>query len=210
MKPDWKALYARYRADEDFRTRVSFTTPFVITFFDCGIKALSAYLAKSAWMGSMAFYYLVLGVMQLSLARGARRNRTDAPRLYRFYGRLLLVLTLALAAMSFHTLMYGHAIQYPGFFIYAAALSTFCHLTMAIVNLARHTSGFRPVQSIRNLLNLVTASVSLFFLQVSLLDVFGANEPWERYLNMATGAVVFWLIASMAVFFIQKSKRTGS
>ena len=207
MNLNGKALYQRYRTDADFRIRFSVYLSLVITLMDCVVKTISALLSRSAWMGSMAFYSMVLGVMRASLARRMRQLHVDAARLYRFYGRVLLLLTLALAAMSFHTLAHGQTIQYPGFLIYAAALSTFVHLVMAIVALARHQSRFHPVYAVRNLLHLVTASVSLFFLQVSLLDVFGKHEPWEQILNIATGAVLFWLIGSMAVFMIHKSKR---
>lgn len=204
------AFYHRYSTDLDFKAVVSIHLSLAVTLFYCVTKAAAGIYYRSAWFGSIAFYYIVLGVVRYLLLRHIRReqgNTLQAYKKYRFCGYLLLVLTVALGAVSFHAIYDNKAIEYPGFLIYAAAGFTFYNLAMAIFNLVRYRKLNNPICSASKILALATAFVSLFFLQTSMFSAFGDGEKWQYYMNMGTGAVVFVLIVCIAVFMIWTGTR---
>lgn len=207
------AFYHRYSTDLDFKAVVSIHLSLAITFFYCITKAVAGIYYRSAWFGSMAFYYIVLAVVRFLLLRHTRRGQNDlfqAYKVYRFCGYLLFVLTVALASMSFYTIYDNKAIQYPGFMIYAAAGFTFYNFTMAVFNLVRYQKLNNPIYSASKILVLATAFVSVFFLQTSMFSAFGDGGVWQYYMNIGTGACVFALIVGIAVFMIWTGKRAIS
>lgn len=193
--------YRRYRADPELRAKVSIRLSLAVTLFYCVIKAAAGIWYRSAWFGSMAFYYMVLAVMRAVVFRRSGGERTY--RACRLCGWLLLVLTAALGVISIHTIWGGNVIRYPGFLIYAAAAFTFYNLTMAVMNVIRYRKLANPLWSVGKQLSLVSALVSLFFLENSMLTVFGDGGAWQRYLVIATAAVVFFIAAGMAVGMIR-------
>lgn len=204
------SFYKRYSTDLGYRAVLSLRISFLITLFFCVTKAAAGIYYRSAWFGSMAFYYIVLGTVRYLLLRHLRRDRGDellAYRRHRLCGYLLLVLTVALAAMSFHAVYNGESVDYPGFLIYAAAGFTFYNLAMAVRSFVRYRRLRDPVLTASKALTLATASVSLFFLQTSLFSVFGNGDGRQRYMNLATGGCVFALIIVIAVLMIRGSSR---
>lgn len=207
------ALYHKYSTDLDFKAVVSIYLSLAVTLFYCVTKAAAGIYYRSAWFGSMAFYYIVLALVRYLLFRHVRRESTgelQTYKKYRFCGYLLFVLTIALAAMSFHAIYDDKAIIYPGFMIYAAAAYTFYNFTMAIFNLVRYRKLNNPIYSASKMLALAAALVSLFFLQTSMFAVFGDGSKWQRYMNIGTGSFVFLLITSIAVFMIITGKKAIS
>ena len=206
------AFYHRYSTDLDFKAVVSIHLSLAVTLFYCVTKAVAGIYYRSAWFGSLAFYYIVLGFVRYLLLRHIRReqgNTQQAYKKYGFCGYLLLVLTVALSAVSFHAIYDNKAIEYPGFLIYAAAAFTFYNLTMSIFNLIRYRKLNNPIYSASKILAFATASVSLFFLQTSMFSTFGDGRKWQYYMNMGTGAVVFVLIVCIAVFMIRTGMRAN-
>ncbi len=205
------ALFHRYRTEQDFKTRLSLRLSLGVTLVYGSYKSFLGIYYRSPWFGSMAFYYIVLGMVRFSLLRHLRGEQTDPIqgfRNYRFCGYLLLVLTAALGFMSFYTIYEGKAAEYPGHIIYGAAGFTFYNLTMAIVNLVRNRKRNNPIYFASKVLALATALVSLFFLQASMFAVFGDGSPWQKGMTMGTGAVVFLLIAGMALRMIWTGHRS--
>lgn len=204
------AFFHRYLTDLAFKAEVSLYLSFGVTLLYCVCKAAAGLYYRSAWLGSMAFYYFVLGVVRFQLLRHVRGGRGTPERglqKYRFCGYLLLVLTLALGLMSFYTICEGRAVAYPGHLIYAAAGYAFYSLTVAACNLARYRKLQNPVYSAAKALALAAALVSMFFLQASMLAAFGDGGAWQRQMSVATGGCVFLLIAAMALYMIRRGTR---
>jgi len=78
---------------------------------------------------------------------------------------------------------------------------------MAVINLIRYRRFNNPIYSASKIYSLATACVSLFFLQNSMLSVFGDGGDWQRYMNIGTGAIVFLLIVGAAVFMIWRATK---
>ena len=58
------ALYHKYSTDLDFKAVVSIHLSLTVTLFYCVTKAAAGIYYRSAWFGSMAFYYIVLALVR--------------------------------------------------------------------------------------------------------------------------------------------------
>lgn len=205
------AFFHRYMTDLAFQAEVSLRISLGVTLFYCVYKAAAGLCYRSVWLGSIAFYYIVLGMVRFLLLRhlrGGDETPARAFRQYRSCGYLLLILTLALGIVGFYTVYEEKAVEYPGYMIYAAAGYAFYSLTMAVRGLIRYRKLQNPVYSASKALTLAAAFVSMFFLQTSMFAAFGNGGAWQRYLNMGTGGCVFLLIAAMALFMIRRGGRS--
>lgn len=201
-------LYRKYREDLRFRGEISIKLSLILTIAYCLLKSGAGIYFRSVWLGSMAFYYLVLGLLRYILWRGTEALREDeagAKRICSLLGYLLFILTLALAAMAFYTIAEDQVIKYPSVLVYAAAAFTFYNLAMALVNIQRYRKLGMPLYTASKLLSLATALVSLFFLQCSLISEFGSGGEMARLANMLTGGAVFLLIFGMAIYMIRSA-----
>lgn len=197
--------YHRYATDLHFKAEVSLYLSLAVTFFFCVFKAAAGIYYRSAWLGSIAAYYMLLALMRYLLLRRIRRGQID--RTCRGCGILLLVLTAALGAISFYTIYRGNTVQYPGFLIYAAAAFTFYNLTMAIYNLIRYRRMHVAVYTASKILALASSLVSLFFLQTAMFAAFGDGGTWEQTMNLLTGGAVHAAVLGLS-FLLLRGKKT--
>lgn len=214
---NWRArlhrvsLLHRYLAEPEFRAEVSLYLSLGLNLLYALYKSAAGLYYRSAWFGSMALYYILLGAERFYLLRHVRSGRQDRPRQLRgcrFCGCLLLALTAAILAMGFHTISGGRSIRYPGSMIYAAAAYTFYSLGAAAANLVRCRRLDSPVHAAARAVTLATALVSLFFLQTAMFASFGDGAPWQASMSLATGIGVLLLISGMALFMIIHTSRS--
>lgn len=185
----------RYRTDLDFRLRLRLTVSFGVNLCYSVYKAALGILLGSVWFGAMAAYYLVLSAARFLLLRGGTGSLLTGYKKRRFCGWLLAVMTVPIAVIGGVSVYSGGATEYPGHLIFAAAAYTFYSLTMAIVNICRARGAGSPVYSAANALALMTALVSLFFLQGAMFLAFGDGSAMERDMNLIFAAV----LAAMSV-----------
>ncbi|MBQ3533380.1 MAG: hypothetical protein IJA51_06750 [Oscillospiraceae bacterium] len=197
--------YRRYATDLHFKAEVSLYFSLAVTFFFSVFKAAAGIYYRSAWLGSVAAYYILLAVMRYLLSRRIRCGKTGGS--CRACGVLLLVLTAALGSISFYSIYRGNAVRYPGFLIYAAAAFTFYQLTMAIWNLLRYRTLRIAVYTASKILALASSLVSLFFLQTAMFRVFGDGGAWQQTMNLATGGAVYLIILVLAVQLLRGSSK---
>ena len=196
--------YHRYATDLHFKAEVSLYFSLAVTFFFSVFKAAAGIYYRSAWLGSIAAYYILLAVMRYLLLRRIRRGKTGGS--CRACGVLLLVLTAALGSISFYSIYRGNAVHYPGFLIYAAAAYTFYSLTMAVYNLIRYRRIRIAIYTASKVLALASSLVSLFFLQTAMLALFGDGAAWERLMNLLTGGAVHAIIVYLAILLLKREK----
>lgn len=179
-----------------------------LTFGIFCVKAIGGILYQSTWLGALACYYLLLGIMRFALLLPQRKDRRfDAPFAVRMDGILLLVLTGVLGAIGFHTLYRGVKIVYPGYLIYAAAAFAFYNLTMGIIRIRRIGRTLECAGFAAGLISLVSALVSLFFLQNAMFAAFGTGDAWESWMNLGTAAFVFLSACIVSVWMLRLSFR---
>ena len=195
----------RYRTDLDFRLRLRLTVSFGVNLCYSVYKAALGLLLGSVWFGAMAAYYLVLSAARFLLLRGGTGSLLTGYKKRRFCGLLLAVMTVPIAVIGAVSVYTGSATEYPGHLIFAAAAYTFYSLTMAIVNICRFRGACSPVYSAANALALMTALVSLFFLQGAMFLAFGDGSSMERDMNMIFAAVLAAMAVGGSVYLVADS-----
>lgn len=194
----------RYRTDLDFRLRLRLTVSFGVMCYSV-YKAALGLLLGSVWFGAMAAYYLVLSEARFLLLRGGTGSLLAGYKKRRFCGWLLAVMTVPIAVTGAVSVYTGGATEYPGHLIFAAAAYTFYSLTMAIVNICRFRSAGSPVYSAANALALMTALVSMFFLQGAMFLAFGDGSSMERDMNLIFAAVLAAMAVGGSVYLVTDS-----
>ena len=197
--------YHRFATDLHFKAEVSLYFSLAITFFFSVYKAVMGIVFRSAWLGAIAAYYILLALMRFALLRRIRAGRVEGS--CRGCGALLLVMTAVLGAINFYSIYRGQTVEYPGFMIYAAAAFTFYQLTMAIWNLLRYRTLRIAVYTASKILALASSLVSLFFLQTAMFRVFGDGGAWQQTMNLATGGVVYLIILILAAQLLRSSAK---
>lgn len=195
----------RYRTDLDFRLRLGLTVSFGVNLCYSVYKAALGLLLGSVWFGAMAAYYLVLSEVRFLLLRGGMGSLLTGYKKRRFCGWLLAVMTVPIAVTGAVSVYTGGATEYPGHLIFAAAAYTFYSLTMAIVNICRFRSAGSPVYSAANALALMTALVSMFFLQGAMFLAFGDGSSMERDMNLIFAAVLAAMAVGGSVYLVTDS-----
>lgn len=195
----------RYRTDLDFRLRLRLTVSFGVNLCYSVYKAALGLLLGSVWFGAMAAYYLVLSEARFLLLRGGTGSLLAGYKKRRFCGWLLAVMTVPIAVTGAVSVYTGGATEYPGHLIFAAAAYTFYSLTMAIVNICRFRSAGSPVYSAANALALMTALVSMFFLQGAMFLAFGDGSSMERDMNLIFAAVLAAMAVGGSVYLVTDS-----
>ncbi len=168
----------------------------------------------SAWFYAMAGYYLLLGLMRLSLVRHTRHYAAgeDTPlewRKYRFCGWLLLVMNLALAIFTLYFVFRIRVFPHHEITTIAMAACTFTALTLAIVNVIRYRKYGSPAYSAAKAISLASATVSMLTLENALLTTFGEGESelFRQIMLGASGTAVILVVQGIALYMIVNASK---
>lgn len=206
--------YLLYSSDVQLRINLSL-------YFAVGFNAVYALFQlclglwhHSAWFYAMAGYYLLLGLMRLSLVRHTRYHaagedsRTEW-RKYRFCGWLLLVMNLALAIFTLYFVFRIRVFLHHEITTIAMAAYTFTALTLAIVNAVRYRKYGSPAYSAVKAISLASATVSMLTLENALLTTFGEgeNELFRQIMLGASGTAVILVVQGIALYMIVNASK---
>ncbi len=206
--------YLLYSSDVQLRINLSL-------YFAVGFNAVYALFQlclglwhHSAWFYAMAGYYLLLGLMRLSLVRHTRYHaagedsRTEW-RKYRFCGWLLLVMNLALAIFTLYFVFRIRVFPHHEITTIAMAAYTFTALTLAIVNVIRYRKYGSPAYSAVKAISLASATVSMLTLENALLTTFGEGESelFRQIMLRASGAAVILVVQGIALYMIVNASK---
>ena len=167
---------------------------------------------KSIWYGTLTMYYLLLTIMSSVIvtskaidAKFKRKPKKAELTAYRWSGIMLLVLTLAFATMVALTFRALNKIPFSGVMIYITAVYTAIKLTLGIVSSLRaRFKGDFYAKAVKNI-NLASAFVSIYSLQVLLLATFASNTFNQTLWNVVTGVVMVILVAALGIYMIINS-----
>lgn len=181
------------------------------TFFNMiyGIfKFITGFMYHSIWFGATGTYYLILGLMKLSLTKHVIKKLSENKQYiqYRNTGILMFLLNSAMVGMIILMIRDGESVVYPGFIIYAQAGYTFYILTFAIINVIRYRKDHTPLIAASKSINLVASIMSLFILQVAMINQFGENGTFKTIINTLTGSITSFITIGIAIFMIINSK----
>lgn len=120
-------------------------------------KFVTGFIYNSIWFGTTGIYYLVLGIMKLSLTKHIIKKSDNRKQLiqYRNTGILMFLLNSAMVGMIILMIRDGNSAVYPGFIIYAQAAYTFYVLTFAIINIIKYRKDHSPIIAASKSINLV-------------------------------------------------------
>lgn len=170
-------------------------------------KVITGIIYHSVWFGSTGVYYLILGMMKLSLIKHIIKHSDEKKQLtqYRNTGILMFLLNIAMVGMIVLMIKNGESATYPGFIIYAQAGYTFYILTIAIIDMVKYRKDHTPLIAASKSISLVAAIMSMFILQVAMINQFGDGTNMEL-LNSISGAVTSIATISIAIYMLINAK----
>ena len=198
----------RLITDRDLKNNINL---FSGTFFNMiyGIfKFITGFIYNSIWFGATGVYYLILGMMKLSLTKHVikKSNNNKQLKQYKNIGILMFLLNSAMVGMIILMIRDGASAIYPGFIIYAQAAYTFYILTFAIINIIKYRKDNSPIIAASKSINLAGAVMSLFILQVAMINEFGGSDSFKLIINTITGTITSFITIGIAIFMLINSK----
>ena len=201
----------RLLTDKELKNNINL---FSGTFFNMiyGIfKFITGFIYRSVWFGATGVYYLVLGMMKLSLTKHVIKKSDEKTQhnQYRNTGILMFLLNVAMVGMIVLMIKNGESAEYPGFIIFAQAGYTFYILIFAIINIIKYRKDHSPIVAASKSINLVAAVMSMFILQVAMINQFGveSDASFKSIINVITGSVTSFVTIGIAIFMIINSKK---
>ena len=101
MKNSLKQVFSKCIEEEKYRVEMTLYLNFAVNFVYAIFKAVCGVVFHSAWIGTLAFYYILLSVMRLLLVKGM--GHIDIRKRWEKYcqcGWFLLLFTIVLVGMS--------------------------------------------------------------------------------------------------------------
>ena len=199
----------KYIGDLAFRGSVSIYQGMMVNFFYVVFRILVGIRYASVWFLTIAIYYLLLGIMRLSLALSYRnRNMKSELRCYRRTAWLLFLLNIPMGGMIVLMVLTDSGYSYPGYVIYLSSLYTFYTIILAIVNLVTFRKLGSPILSAAKVLSFVAALMSLLGLQTAMISQFSTEgEAFRRRMNAITGGGVWFSVILIAVYMLLRSRK---
>lgn len=201
--------YLRYQQDVQLRVNLSLYAACAFNGVYAVFQLCLGLRHHSAWFYAMAGYYLLLGLMRLTLVRHTRHHAAgeDTPlewRKYRFCGVLLLVMNLTLAIFTLYFVFRIRIFRHHEITTIAMAAYTFAALTLAIINCIRYRKYGSPAYSAAKMISLVSATVSMLTLENALLTAYGqdSSELFRQIILGVTGATVILVVQGIALYMI--------
>lgn len=199
----------KYIGDLAFRGSVSIYQGMMVNFLYVVFRIFVGIRYASVWFLTIAIYYLLLGIMRLSLIL-SYRNRGVKSELhcYRRMAWLLFLLNMPMGGMIVLMVLTDSGYSYPGYVIYLSALYTFYTIILAIVNLVKFRKLGSPILSAAKIMNFVAALMSLLGLQTAMISQFSTEgEDLRRMMNALTGGGVWFSVILIAVYMLLHSRK---
>ena len=199
----------KYIGDLASRGSVSIYQGMMVNFLYVVFRILIGIRYASVWFITIAIYYLLLGIMRLSLILSYRNRSVKSElRSYRKTAWLLFLLNIPMGGMITLMVLTDSGYSYPGYVIYLSALYTFYSTILAIVNLVKFRKLGSPILSAAKVLNFVAALMSLLGLQTAMISQFSTEgENFRRMMNAITGGGVWFAVILTAVYMLLRSRK---
>lgn len=207
----YKKIMSKNKYTNKFATSYSFRAfifaigSFLINSGYAIMMGIIAIIIKSAWYGTFAIYYLILSSMRGIILMSKKHHTKNEEKTFLFVAISLVVLTIVTLVIVIITYNGESLSRFKGLMIYASAGYTFYRLCLSTYNIFKaKRQDSLLVEAVKDI-SFVDAIVSIFVLQVSMLQVF-ANGKIENalMLNVLTGSMVCVGIVAVAVMMILK------
>lgn len=199
----------RYFSDMHYRLKLSLYLSTGINLLYAGLQLASGIMQASIWFYALAVYYALLAVMRFFLLHETRLHTLGKDRFreycrYRLIAVLLLVLNLAMGAISAFVVMQNRGFRHHEIVTIAMAAYTFYSLTTTIISIFRYRRFRSPVLSASKHIALASALVSMLSLETAMFSSFGRDtDPALRFwITALSGAAIFLIVLSLAVYML--------
>lgn len=174
-------------------------------------KLSSGVFYRSFWFGAVGIYYILLCSLKFYLLHSGfpaeRRSRTGQLMTLRNCSVLLLFLNLTMSLIIFYLIRQNKGFSYSDFVLLASALYTLFRLVAAFSDIVSFKRLHIPVLAAAKSISMSVALMSLFSLQVTLLDRIKAENNLKYALNILSGGLIIIAVISIAVTSIVKAER---
>lgn len=203
----------RYMKDAAFKTKISLLLSLVLNAGYAVLKFVTGIFDGSAWLITLAAYYVLLMIMRLLLLRHLGRSTSDMKSEWkrcRACGIVLIFMNIILIGIVVLVLRRNEGVEYAGYLIYAMALYDFYTMTMAVINLIKSRKHNSPVLTAAKAINVAVALITMLSLETAMLTQFGGDsDPAFRHDMIAyTGGGICIIVIIMAVFMIAKATQS--
>lgn len=203
--------------DREFRSMRMALMGFLMNVIFAVFNGIIGIYARSAWNGSMAFYYILLSIMRFSVIRynhtvAGRRKTMSMHRkeinIYKNTSILISIMSIGLGGAVILLVNVEGGKQYPGFTIYAFALYAFIKSGMAIKNRIQASLKHKPILIAGRTISYIDGWVAILMLQTALLAAFDdMSSNWCRMMNGITGIAVCLITLITGIFGVISSKK---
>ncbi len=206
------AFSGRYVNDLAFRGSVSIYRGMTVNFLYVLFRIVVGIRYTSMWFISMAVYYLVLGVLRLSLILSYHQKvNIDELRCYRRTAWLIFLLNIPMGGMITLMVLTNSGYSYPGYVIYLSAMYTFYTMVTSVINLVRFRRLGSPILSAAKVLNFIAALMSILGLQTAMIAQFSVeSDSFRKTMNAITGGVIWLCVILTAVYMLRRSRKMQS
>ena len=121
----------RLLTDKDLKNNINLFSGTIFNMLYGLFKFIIGLIYTSLWSGATGGYYLILGMMKLSLTKHViKKSDEEKQKLqYRNTGIIMFLLNAIMVVMIILMLRHNQSVEYPGFIIFAQAAYTFYILT---------------------------------------------------------------------------------
>lgn len=197
----------RFMSDITFKTKVTLALSLAVNTGYAALKLITGIYYRSAWLITLAAYYILLLVIRLLLLSHIGKDKSDRAaelRRCRACGIVLIFINIVLAGMIVRVLRHGDGFTYSGNLIYVMAMYDFYTMIMAIVNLVKIRKRGSPILTAAKAVNFAAALITMLSLETAMLAQFGGDEDFAFRYNIVsyTGGGICAILAFIAVFMI--------
>lgn len=199
----------RYKEDFKLRYKISLIISLILNIIYIIFKLISGIIYKSFWFISFVFYYLLLVILRLNIAKQEFTNTAkleDEYAKYRSIGSILLFINVILTIIILIIVNEKIMNVYPTWIAISVAAYTFYLIVISLYNLVKYRKYKSPLISASKIINVVASLVSLISLEIILIPTFGEGQiEFFEIMIMATGGGIALIITSIAFYMIIRS-----
>ena len=161
-------------------------------------------VASSVWFVTAGIYYLAIAVVRFVALINMKKQ--ESPRLLRFSGIALMIVSIPLLAMVFLSAIRERGNHFHEILMITIALYAFSKITVAIINMCKAGKHSGDAMTVLVNVSLADALVSIASLQRSMLLSFGELTAADiRLFNILTGSGVCIIVFILGLLLSKKA-----
>lgn len=147
---------------------LKFIINLIFAIYNCVLGLASV----SWWFIAVGAYYVVLGIMRITVISSSSKNRKNEKFIMKFSGIMIFVLSVVLCGIVYMTVNQYGVIKYHEIAMITIALYAFVKLTFAICEFTKSRKTHSPYIKILRSIAFTDSIVSIYSLQRSMLVSF--------------------------------------